>query len=261
MNDQVMLNGAEPRRILQVLTEKRQPAIMSYLSRGKWHIAKVLLNNYGANSFAAEVSPRKNPHPMNIYVDQQVGISVKYGYGKLVFDTKVINFQPSSDHTKGGMIVLAVPERIELVQRRNYFRVNVPEGLRVNVAMWHRSYKNQSQMSSPSNYLEGKLVDISAGGAQVAINSSLKADFRKGQFVGVKFTPLPYEEPLVFAAQVRNLLPSADNKSVCFGLQMVGLEASPEGRTVLFRLVKIAERYYNINLSGAKQQDMQMICT
>jgi len=75
----------------------------------------------------------------------------------------------------------------------------------------------------------------------------------------VRFTPMPYETPLMFNAQIRNVLPSADGKSIYIGLQIVGLEASPEGRKVLSRLVGVVERYFKINQSSAKQQDMQRV--
>jgi hypothetical protein len=70
---------------------------------------------------------------------------------------------------------------------------------------------------------------------------------------------MPYEAPLVFGGQVRSVLPTADEKNICFGVQTVGLEASAQGRLILQRLCDIAERYYRINQSSAKQQDLQRI--
>jgi hypothetical protein len=40
-------------------------------------------------------------------------------------------------------------------------------------------------------------------------------------------------------------------------LQIVGLEASVEGRQVLARLIGIVEQYYQMNQSGVKQRDAQ----
>ena len=332
MNEVVMLRGAEPREILQAVIEKRIPAIMSYLSKGKWHVAKVLLTNLGANRLSVEVGPQSRhtgfgrascntsqdgnpnagagasegdsilekdrkmdppkPPPVNIQVNQPVGISLKYGYGKFVFDTTVVGLEPSADPTTGGTIVLAVPDRVEIVQRRSYFRVDVPKSLKVNVLLWHRrrnrGTKNEIRDTKDEirNYWQGRLVDISAGGAQIVVDGGVSQrplsglgspvqgpegsefskdremeapDFKKGQFIGLRFTPMPYETPLMFDAQIRNILPTADGKSICLGLQIVGLEASAEGRQVLQRLCNVVERYYQINQSSAKQQDMQPI--
>jgi hypothetical protein len=67
---------------------------------------------------------------------------------------------------------------------------------------------------------------------------------------------MPYETPLMFNARVRNILPTADGKSICIGLQMVGLEASPEGRLILQRLCNIVDRYYQMNQPASKRQNV-----
>lgn len=288
VNEVMTLQEAEPRKILQTIIEKKAPAIMTYLSRGKWHVAKVMLTDLGANMLSIEVSPRKKPRPINIQPEQPVGVSIKYGYGKFIFETAVVGLEPllgmeprscsalqsDTTTTSGGTIVLAMPDRIELVQRRSYFRVNVPASLRVNVMLWHRCYTDDDDSNERSNsrksgfrepkmpperYCQGRLVDISAGGAQIVVDATQKPDFKKGQFIGLRFTPMPYEIPLVFNAQIRNILPTVDGKSFCLGLQLVGLEASSEGRGILQRLCNVVERYYRMNQTGIKQQDMQPI--
>ena len=109
---------------------------------------------------------------------------------------------------------------------------------------------------------QGKLTDISAGGAQVILpqqNDIGKAGFKKGQFISMRFTPLPYETPLVLSAQIRNVLPTADGKNASLGLQIVGLEASSEGRQILTRLIGIVEKYYQMNQSSAKKRFVQPV--
>ena len=283
MNEVAMLHRTEPREILQTVIEQKVPAIMSYLSKGKWHVAKVVLASLGADKLTVEgTGSRWKPRPINIQVNQPVGVSFKHGYGKFVFDTTVAGLQPSPDPNAGGTIILVVPDRVGVVQRRSYFRVNVPASLKVNVVLWHRNTKPQardavqdSAWREPQHYYQGRLVDISAGGAQVMVPLQDSAevsspavsgegtragdgqDFKKGQFIGLRFTPMPYETPLMFSAQIRNLLPAADRKSIFLCLQIVGLEASLEGRQVLSRLVDVVERYHQINQSSAQQQDMR----
>jgi len=295
MSKVVMLHGVESEEILQAAIEKKVPAIMSYLSKDKWHVAKVLLTDMAANRLTVEGSGwREKPRPINIQVNQPVGISFKYEYGKFVFDTTVVALEPSPDQDRrgqGGRIVLAVPDRMEVIQRRSYFRVKVPESLNVNVTLWHRSqtgvtgpgaqdpheprpsegqHEQRAMSDNSPNYYQGKLVDISAGGAQVMVPyqdeamdgtascfGTQRPGFKKGQFIGLRFTPMPYERPLMFNAQIRNILPAEDHKSIFLGLQIVGLEASAEGRQVLSRITGVVERYYQLNLSSAKQLDMQ----
>ena len=117
MNEVAMLRGTEPREILQTVIEQKVPAIMSYLSKGKWHVAKVVLTELGANRLNIQLRSEEKARPINIRTEQPVGISLKYGYGKFVFETKVLGLEPSPDETFGGSIMLAVPVRIEIVQR------------------------------------------------------------------------------------------------------------------------------------------------
>ena len=189
------------------------------------------------------------------------------------WDATTCTTSENGGHAKaGGTIVLAVPDRVEVVRRRSYFRVNVPSSLKVSVMLWHRCYTDNGGSNEPSShrenavdntkmpperYWQGKLVDISAGGAQIVVDTAEKPDFRKNQFIGLRFTPMPYETPLMCSAQVRGILPTADDKNICLGLQMVGLEASVEGRDILQRLCNVVEQYHRMNQSGIKQQDMQ----
>jgi hypothetical protein len=274
MREVAMFQGADPKQILQTAVEKKVPAIMTYLSKGKWHVAKVFLVALSSDKLNVEgIHSKEKPQPINIRVHQPVGISLKYGYGKFVFDTTVVDLEPVTG--KGGTIVLAMPDQIEVIQRRSYFRASVPESLKVNVLLWHRNrdevegtIQDSSSLSEgadhsgkfePQNFFHGRLMDISAGGAQVVITDQpeVAPDFKKGCFVGVRFTPMPYETPLLFNAQIRNVLPDEEDKSIYLGLQIIGLEASPEGRKVLSRIVGVVERYFKLSDSSAKQQDMQ----
>ena len=269
MKDAAISHGVEPKKILQNVIDKKVPAIMSYLSKGKWHVAKVILTGLDGNRLSIESTFSKNQQrPINIQIHQPVGISFKYGYGKFVFDTTVKGLeqsqQPQSGQERGGTIVLEVPDKMELVQRRSYFRIDVPASLKVKVLLWHRSGKSKVEDTTEQthNCWQGRLVDISAGGSQVVMSHQSDTptpDFKKGQFVGMRFTPMPYETPLVLSAQIRNILPTADGKNMSIGLQFVGLEASSEGRRILTRLASIVERYYQINQSGVKQTDTRPV--
>jgi hypothetical protein len=293
-----------------MVVQSQAPAIMSYLSKDKWHVAKVVMKDLrGDRLYVENCRTGGKPHPINIRLEQPVGVNFKHAYGKFVFDTTVVGFEPSADPEAGGTIVLAAPQCIGVVQRRSYFRVNVPASLRVNVVLWHRTGHRAAEERTHA-YCEGRLIDISAGGAQVVVplkhvgpppsgvilsdrqpgaavppsgpagldtgtgsspanavaagalpptgmtapraGAAGTADFRKGQFLGVRFTPMPYELPLMFNAQIRNVLPTADHTGLCLGLQIVGLEASEDGRQTLSRLAQVVERYHQINQSEGR---------
>jgi hypothetical protein len=271
MSQIITLRGAEPRKVLEAFVEKEIPAVMSYLSKGKWHTVKVTPTALGSEKLTVTISPGRKSCPMNIRVDQPVGVSLKYEYGRFIFESKVVGFEMTPASNSGGVLALAMPDRISVLQRRSYYRVEVPNSLKVNVTMWHRCYADgdkqtpisrggefaESSRTTPTHYWQGRLADISAGGAAVSIDAEQKPDFKKGQYIVLRFTPMPYETPLMFNAQVRTVLPTADGKCICLGLKIVGLEASAEGREILSRLIEIVQYYYQMNQSPASLQDMQ----
>jgi len=255
MDNLTIPRGAEPRKLLQSVIEEEITAIMSYLSRGKWHVAKIMMQRLGVSRLHVKVLHGNRKHPVNIQLNQPVGVSLKYRYGKVIFDTTVADFEQGPNNESG--IVLMVPDRVEIIQRRSYFRVNVPGSLKVNVILWHRRHDESGNTQSPEKYCQGRLMDISAGGLQVAIDNEQQPDFRKGQFITMRFTPLPYQQPIMFNCQIRNILKTADEQGICLGMQIVGLEASAEGREVLQRLCSVVEQYFQINQSSAKQHDLK----
>jgi len=287
MNEMVTLHEEQSEKVIHTVIREKTPAIMSYSSRGKWHVAKVVLVDLCDGKLKIEsLQSNKKQYPINIQMDQPVGISFKHNFGKFVFDTTVINLEPSSDINSGGTVVLASPETIKVVERRSYYRVEVPDSLKIKVLLWHRSAKHDSTkyMDSKQNqmceYCQGRLIDISAGGAQLIapfndddtcsesdmnnsesdnsmISSIENMNFKKGQFVGLRFTPMPYETPLTLSAQIRSVLPTEDGESMSIGLQIVGLEASPEGHQVLSRLVGVVGKYYQINQTGIEEMSRE----
>ena len=253
MNNVTMLDYSDASELLQSVIDNRIPAILSYMSKNKWHVAKVLITDISGPGMNIEpINSGMRYQPINIQEGQPVGLSFKYSYGKFVIDTTVQDLILSGG-ASGGQIVLCTPDQIIAIQRRSYFRVSVPNEICVNAVVWpRRGTQNLEQMDH--QYCEGVLVDLSCGGAQIAVAqpsddnpSSNRPEFRQGQFIGVRFTPLPYEKPLMFDAQIRNILPTADNQAICLGLQLVGLEASDEGRATLKRVAEIVDKYHQMN--------------
>lgn len=247
------LNEVEPRKVLESLIAERLTAILSYTSRDKWHATDVMPVSLGANSVYFEISAHKKGYPMNISIGQQVGISLKYDHGKIIFETSVLGFEPSPDRTGGGIIIVEMPSEIKTVSRRSYFRVAVPKSVGVEVSMRRHGHNPTDSVSQADGCWTGDLIDISAGGLQVGVEAYRKPNFKEGQFVDLEFCPMHGAQTLKFKALVRCILPSADEKSICIGMQIIGLEASTEGREVLQQICQVVELYHRMNHSHDKQ--------
>jgi len=219
----------------------RTTGILSYNHNGRWRVCKVLIEAVDKDWVRLTLHPTAQAHQVQLAEGQPVGVSFKCGYCKIIFDTQVVQLRTTAEDTA---IIVATPDQVDTIDRRSYFRVRVPSCLRVDVLIWPRSAGEPQPGPQDAGWC-GQLVDISAGGAQVAIpvDNRKRLDLRPCQYIWVRFTPLPYQRPITFVAQVRTILPTADGSAVCIGLQAVGLEASKAGRQTLARLLDAISQY------------------
>ena len=112
-------------------------------------------------------------------------------------------------------------------------------------------------VSNPYRPIESKVIDViteSQTIKTIKMKPKEEIPFKTGQFIGLQFTPMPYEKPLLIEVEIRHIAPTADEKNLCLGLQMIGLEASVEGREKLSHLCSIVERYHQMNQCTHKTQ-------
>ncbi len=174
------------------------------------------------------------------------GILHTYAFDRIfeVVSDAQIALKPPTQVRGAGTLVFGTPDGAEPYKRRNYVRLNICKIMNVSVLLWLRR-QNEDNLDVPrDNCCQGRLVDISEGGAQIAVDVARRPDFKKGHFIRLQFAPIPYESALIFDAQVRIVLKAAEENSVCFGVQFVGLEANPEGQQSLQWLCNSEERYY-----------------
>jgi len=251
MNELLMLHQVKPDQLLRAVLEKNAPLAISYFASGRWHRARVLLVELRPDSFDVRLSPRKTNQPSLMLAEQRVGISFKYDYADDTFicETQVLAVKSCSKGRADDLVVLAMPEQFEVVPRSSYLPAKVPSSLQVDVQLHRRSLREGSgsvPVAEVYHGWQGKLLNISAASLQVAIDLSEGPDLEKGQFVALRFTPMPHETPVMFNAYVRQILP-ADERTIRVKLEMVGLEASCEGRMVLQRLCSIVDQYRRLN--------------
>jgi c-di-GMP-binding flagellar brake protein YcgR len=254
VNQPEILRTEQVAGILQLAVTEQIRAEMTHLTKGKWRSTEVFFSALKNKNLYLETTTTESPQSFNIQVDQPVGISFKKDYNKYIFESVVAGFGPSQADSRGGRIILTLPDHVDKFQRRSYFRVAIPGGLKVQVLFWHRGYHDECNDVPGEDYWKGRLLDLSAGGMQIAVSIKQKPNFRTGQFVGLQFTPMPYEKPLLLEAQIRHIAPTADEKNLCLGVQLIGLEVSVEGRGKLCKLCNVVERYHQMNQCAHKAQ-------
>ena len=166
----------------------------------------------------------------------------------------LIDLEPQEDQAGGGTLVFENQNRTKVYERRNYVRLNLSQSLKIPVELWPVSQAAGRAESAPTEAWRGVLIDISAGGAQVAVDFLQKATIRKGEFIRMRFAPIVYELSLTVDAVIRETLPTADTENICLGLQFVGLAANIEAQRVLERLCDSEKRYFATTLRSSPKE-------
>ena len=235
-----LLNGSEIKDALTEAVREKSPVIASFLAEGKWRILELKVTDFTDDSitFISETTYEKFPKEL------PVGICIHLGHFKYLFDSTVqeVRTEGASEHIK-----LDFPHRVKCVQRRMYHRQPVPAGIKIKVLFWHRGYLDDSNTCPKELYWQGRLLNLSAGGAQFEIEIEQKEHFRVGQLLGVQFTPMSYQKPLLLESHVKYLKEPSDHSSFKIGVEFLGLEASPEGREILSRLLEVIAEYEKMN--------------
>lgn len=249
MSQSIIIQDAELMEVLATAVSEKVSASMSHLSRGKWDSRDVQLCGVSDTTLHIGVPVGKSGCGMNISIDQPVGLSLLQGYSKYIFETSVIGFEPSVNLAHGGAIAIKKPESMERMQRRSYARISIPPDLHVKTLFWHRGYTDDTMEAPLEHYWQGDLMDLSAGGMQIEIGSKSSENFRIGQIVGLQFTPLPYEKPIMVEGQVKRIVQSQTGESIVVGVEFLGLESASDGRAKLHRIIDTINTY---EIAGAE---------
>ena len=247
MNEMEILKSEELRDILTQVVQNKLTAVISHLIRGKWHTTNVSLRALTGHTLHVESLPDETSPLVNMEINQPVGVSIHENFNRYIFETVVTGFETSVSQAQGRRIMLDLPERMDRMQRRAYSRVPVPKLLNIRVLFWHRGYTNESRQVPLENYWQGKLLNISAGGVQIAVDIEQRPNFKLGQLVGLQFTPMSYQKPIHVEGQVRHIAQGAEGQRFCVGVEFVGLEASSQGRRKLRRIINTVNDYEKKN--------------
>ncbi|TKJ33948.1 MAG: hypothetical protein CEE38_19075 [Planctomycetes bacterium B3_Pla] len=169
-----------------------------------------------------------------------------YGFDRIfkIANASEIVLTPSVEQVDSGILEIRNLDNAKPLERRKYFRLKIPWWLQVNVLLWHGGRYDDYHKQLPGHFWHGRLVDISEGGIQVAIEATEDTLLGKGRLMGLEFKPNPAEPLLTFDAQIKKILPTADSRNVCLGLEFIGLKTNPEGRQALQKLYSPDGTYY-----------------
>ena len=248
MKKSQILKGKKIEKTLELVVARRAAATMTHIAAGKWKTTNVTFTAGSGEAIHITIDNKKSQGPINMQVDQPVGISFEHESERYIFETMVVGFEPAVNQNQNGEILLVIPEKMEKMGRRAYLRQDVPGNLNVKILFWHRGYNDDSTEVPLENYWQGRLINLSAGGVQLAIALDQAPNFKIDQTVGLQFTPMPYEKPIILEGQVKHLRKIEDGRELMLGVHALGLEANAQGRIILHRIIDVVNRYQQLNL-------------
>jgi c-di-GMP-binding flagellar brake protein YcgR len=223
--------------------EKQTPAVLTVPVAGRWVTMKTRISRADR---AAGVIALDNPAPEEgqpspvLTPGQCVSLSFRRGHRKCMAMCMVAGIR---DTQPDGAICLRWPEELLAVQRRAYFRAEVPEGMIVQARLW-RGGRSKRRLVAVGQWpsVVGRLVDCSAGGMRMEVEADQDPGIQVGEPAAVEFSPLREVGQICLDANFRYRLEMPSGK-VGLGLQFVGLESSAAGRQMLLVLGQVSAEY------------------
>lgn len=246
MGQTKLLKSDEVDAFLRLASQEGLRGTLSCLQCGKWLVLDIVAAAYLDLGIQVQIQADRQAEPA-IQKDQPVGVCFQHEQHKYIFETTVVE---SFGADAVRHITLERPDVIEKMPRRAYQRQPVPAGMNVRAMFWHRGHRNESECPPVEDYWQGKLENLSAGGAMIRVEPTHRDFFSMGQIVGLQFTPMSYQKPLLLEGHVRHLQTPPEQDALLVGVEFLGLEASPEGRDTLHRLLEVIEHYEKANNSN-----------
>lgn len=238
-----MLLGEKSREILDCVQQNRIQANMSYSVGQKRRRNRVFIETLNDESLDITVTPRMSSSELGIQRGQLVGISFQCEYGhshdRFIFGSEVLD-------VRDERISLAMPEEIEIVRNKSFLRCAIPEGVIIDTEMCQKKQQDGRQAGTAAHIchgFSGWLMELSADSLKIAVSTMQGPDLRRGDYLSVRFVPFENETPLTVNAHVKSMTPTEKAQEVLLELEIMGLEASPEGRMVLRRLCNVVSQY------------------
>ncbi len=223
---------------------QRMPLLLTHKVGGRWHSRKSVLLDAAtaARVFVASDSADDSDHRGPFVPGEQLAAAFRYRNHKCLFVTTFLASRRLSGHTLPGgtaeSFILTWPEKIEQLQRRAYYRVEIPRETPVAVQLHRGGWGSPSDPTpSASKQFTARLLDMSVGGMRVELPRGQDPAFGEDEVVGVELRPDPNSPGIEIEACFRHAEPT-DSDRLALGFQFVGLELTANGPTALARLAR-----------------------
>jgi c-di-GMP-binding flagellar brake protein YcgR len=223
----VAFRQLDKRQTLEVLTEvaaEQVPLAVTIRAHSRWVSLRSRLLAVEDEVFwiAPPIEPGSTA-PYQLSDIEKLGVSFRVEPHKYTF---VARREAAGRYDGQPALSLRIPSSINVIDRRMYPRVMVPEGT-ARASFWPGGREAEPAGMTPDRPIwSGSLVDISVSGFQVRASADAARFLEPGDIVGVRFLFGLEEEPVYINAQFRRA--TFENNVANMGFQFAGVEQSLE---------------------------------
>lgn len=230
------LNLRQINEAMSLASQKNVPVAITTRHEDAWLNFPSRMITVAGKCLLVELPPVEADVPPHEFVPaEKIGISFKLKHHKHIFTATVAGLQ---DHLLDNgepmkVLALCLPTRMQRLQRRMFYRVDVPPNRVVRASFWLGSKDAEPNGTSETCPVwSGRVVNLSAGGFQLMSSTPLGPMLEVGDSVGVRLSFGTGQESAYADAQLRHVvLETSGQWSI--GFQFVGLTQTVDGRETL----------------------------
>jgi len=231
------INIAEMRdEILASAAQRRLKAVLTLRLENGWRTYKCwFVSGEGRDVLLRLATEEVDDMLRDATGDFPVGVTFRFGHKKCLFSSKIVSMVDGPDHVR---VHVRYPQEMQQLQRRVYERAEPPTGTIVPVRFWCLDAGQEED--GRADVRHGQLEDISAGGMR--IRTSDLADIHVGSLYRCVFAPNPGASTILVDSTLLHH-ESTDKGRAALGFHFMGLEATPEGKKTLERIVRLVKQF------------------
>lgn len=237
--------ASETGTVLREAFDRRTPLVLSFRGPDGWiTFSSRLLGLDGNNAQLTIELPaeRRDQLTDQLPGGSYLGVAFRRGHKKCLCTCVAIGMIDKRSGRNGPAgLALRWPEQIQVLQRRNYYRVLVPANMELKALIWsgglNRKPENPAQ-DKTSMY--ARIRDISLGGMAVHAPAHEDCPFSEGQTVGCEFGT-PDDGRVTIEARFRHATRKPNGEKL-LGFQFVGLEHGPAGGHRIKQIVGLTKQ-------------------
>jgi c-di-GMP-binding flagellar brake protein YcgR len=226
--------------------EERALAVLTLQDGQQWFTFKsrFLERDPKARFFVLDYQAEPGEPLPAIAPGQYIGVSFRQKSRKFLFATVV--------EAKGQFVIgerqtvpairYRWPDSLTELQRRAYFRTQVPPNVPLTATLWAGGVQAWARSGETAlQAITGDVIDLSCGGALIRLHVPNPPAWAEGQTLGVELYLPDRRTPIRVDTRYRGSRPD-ENGAITTALQFIGLELAVDGRVVLERLAKSVEQ-------------------